>query len=119
MNKSGAEIIVETIAREGVEVVWGIPGGSNLPLYDALYGSRLRHVLARHEQGAGFMAQGWARSTGQHRGVHRDLGAGGDQSPHGARRRQARLGAHRRDHRPGLASPSWALTPSRRWTPTA
>jgi acetolactate synthase-1/2/3 large subunit len=65
MKRSGAEIIVETIAREGVEVVWGIPGGSNLPLYDAIYGSRLRHVLARHEQGAGFMAQGWARSTGR------------------------------------------------------
>jgi acetolactate synthase-1/2/3 large subunit len=65
MKKSGAQIIVETIWREGVEVVWGIPGGSNLPLYDALYGSTLRHVLARHEQGAGFMAQGWARSTGK------------------------------------------------------
>jgi acetolactate synthase I/II/III large subunit len=65
MKASGARIIVELIEREGVEIVTGIPGGSNLPLYDALYDSKLRHVLARHEQGAGFIAQGMARSTGR------------------------------------------------------
>ncbi len=43
----------------------GIPGGCNLPLYDALRASRIRHVLARHEQGAGFIAQGMARVTGR------------------------------------------------------
>ena len=64
MKRNGAQIIVGIIEREGVEIVSGIPGGSNLPLYDALYGSRLRHILARHEQGAGFIAQGIARSTG-------------------------------------------------------
>jgi len=65
MKESGARILVELLRREGVGVVSGIPGGSNLPLYDALYGSGLRHVLTRHEQGAGFIAQGLARSTGR------------------------------------------------------
>jgi acetolactate synthase-1/2/3 large subunit len=64
MKATGAEIVVELIKREGVSVVTGIPGGSNLPLYDALYDSGLHHVLSRHEQGAGFIAQGMARSTG-------------------------------------------------------
>jgi acetolactate synthase-1/2/3 large subunit len=65
MKATGAEIVVELIKREGVSVVTGIPGGSNLPLYDALYDSGLHHVLSRHEQGAGFIAQGMARSTGK------------------------------------------------------
>jgi acetolactate synthase-1/2/3 large subunit len=65
MKATGARIIVKLIEREGVRYVSGIPGGANLPLYDALYDSGLRHVLARHEQGAGFIAQGMARSTGK------------------------------------------------------
>jgi acetolactate synthase-1/2/3 large subunit len=65
MKATGARIIVRLIEREGVEYVAGIPGGANLPLYDALYDSTLKHVLTRHEQGAGFIAQGIARSTGK------------------------------------------------------
>ncbi|MGE5391227.1 MAG: biosynthetic-type acetolactate synthase large subunit [Deltaproteobacteria bacterium] len=65
MRCSGAEIIIKLLEQEGVEIVAGIPGGANLPLYDALYKSKIRHVLARHEQGAGFIAQGMARSTGR------------------------------------------------------
>ena len=65
MKASGARIIVKLIEREGIKYVAGIPGGANLPLYDALYDSALKHVLARHEQGAGFIAQGMARSTGK------------------------------------------------------
>jgi acetolactate synthase-1/2/3 large subunit len=70
MKANGAEIAIRLIEREGVRIVSGIPGGANLPLYDALYASSLRpeglvHVLARHEQGAGFIAQGMARSTGK------------------------------------------------------
>ncbi|GAB7080470.1 acetolactate synthase large subunit [Megalodesulfovibrio paquesii] len=66
----GAQIIVELLARQGVELVTGIPGGANLPLYDALAADwhtrgRIRHVLARHEQGAGFIAQGMARVSGR------------------------------------------------------
>lgn len=65
MNYSGAEIIIKMLERKGIEVISGIPGSANLPLYKALHDSKIRHVLARHEQGAGFIAQGMARSTGK------------------------------------------------------
>jgi acetolactate synthase-1/2/3 large subunit len=62
---SGAQIIIRQLERQGIRIIAGIPGGANLPLYDALSTSQtIRHVLARHEQGAGFIAQGMARSTG-------------------------------------------------------
>ncbi|MDR3630206.1 MAG: acetolactate synthase large subunit [Desulfocapsaceae bacterium] len=62
---NGAGIIIELLERQGITTLAGIPGGANLPLYDALNRSRkIRHILARHEQGAGFIAQGMARSTG-------------------------------------------------------
>lgn len=64
IEKTGAEIIVGMLERQGVQAVAGIPGGSVLPLYDALYASGIRHVLVRHEQGGGFIAQGMSRSTG-------------------------------------------------------
>ncbi|OGR40043.1 MAG: acetolactate synthase, large subunit, biosynthetic type [Desulfovibrionales bacterium GWA2_65_9] len=63
---NGAELVIRLLERQGVKRIPGIPGGANLPLYDALGASRsIRHILARHEQGAGFMAQGMARTTGQ------------------------------------------------------
>jgi acetolactate synthase I/II/III large subunit len=63
---TGAELTIELLERHGVTTVAGIPGGAVLPLYDALARSgRIRHVLARHEQGAGFIAQGMARVTGR------------------------------------------------------
>ena len=65
MKKSGAEIIVTLLERQGVTTVAGIPGGATLPLYDALRTSNIRHVLTRHEQGAGFLAQGMSRATGK------------------------------------------------------
>ena len=65
MQFSGAEIIIKMLEKEGITVVSGIPGGANLPLYHALAKSSIRHVLTRHEQGAGFIAQGMARSTGK------------------------------------------------------
>jgi len=66
MNRlSGSEIVIRLLERQGVQIVAGIPGGANLPLYDALCRSgKIRHVLARHEQGAGFIAQGMARVSG-------------------------------------------------------
>ncbi|MBI1955725.1 MAG: biosynthetic-type acetolactate synthase large subunit [Acidobacteria bacterium] len=63
---TGAEIVLECLRREGVEVVFGYPGGANIPLYDALYNSPIRHILTRHEQGAAFAAQGYARTSGRH-----------------------------------------------------
>lgn len=66
MTMSGAELIVRLLERQGIRTIAGIPGGAILPLYDALGGSdQIRHVLARHEQGAGFIAQGMARVSGQ------------------------------------------------------
>jgi acetolactate synthase-1/2/3 large subunit len=65
MEYTGAQIIITLLERYGIDTIAGIPGGSNLPLYDALHGSTIRHILARHEQGAGFIAQGMARSTGK------------------------------------------------------
>ncbi len=54
---SGAELTIRLLERQGVTVIAGIPGGCNLPLYDALAGSSvIRHILTRHEQGAGFIA---------------------------------------------------------------
>lgn len=63
--KSGAEVMVDTLQKNGVEVCWGYPGGSILPFYDVLYRSSLKHFLVRHEQGAAFAAQGYARVTGK------------------------------------------------------
>jgi acetolactate synthase I/II/III large subunit len=60
----GAEILIHFLEAKAVRFVAGVPGGAALPLYDALHGSRLKHILARHEQGAGFIAQGMARTTG-------------------------------------------------------
>ncbi len=66
MSMTGAELVIRLLERQGVRIIPGIPGGANLPLYDALSRSTaIRHVLARHEQGAGFMAQGMARTTGE------------------------------------------------------
>jgi len=65
MRKTGAQIITALLERQGIQIATGIPGGCNLPLYDALRDSGIRHVLARHEQGAGFIAQGMARATGR------------------------------------------------------
>jgi acetolactate synthase-1/2/3 large subunit len=63
---SGAQIVVRLLERQGITVVAGIPGGAILPFYDALSETdKIHHVLARHEQGAGFMAQGMARATGK------------------------------------------------------
>ena len=66
MKTTGADLIITLLERQGIETIAGIPGGANLPLYDALARNPcIRHVLARHEQGAGFMAQGMARVTGK------------------------------------------------------
>ncbi len=65
-ERSGADILVESLVRQGVEYVFGYPGGAVLPIYDALFGDeRIRHVLVRHEAGAAHAAEGYARSTGK------------------------------------------------------
>lgn len=64
MKQTGAQIIVKLLEMYGIKTVAGIPGGSILPLYDELNRSSIQHVLVRHEQAAGFLAQGMTRSTG-------------------------------------------------------
>jgi acetolactate synthase-1/2/3 large subunit len=66
MKMTGAELVIRLLERQGIRLIAGIPGGANLPLYDALARRPvIQHILARHEQGAGFIAQGLARTTGQ------------------------------------------------------
>lgn len=62
---TGSEILLESLKREKVEVVFGLPGGAVLPLYDALYSAGIHHLLVRHEQAAAFAADGYARATGR------------------------------------------------------
>jgi acetolactate synthase I/II/III large subunit len=59
------DAIMECLKAEGVDTVFGIPGGANLPTYDALYDSGVRHILCRHEQGAGHAAEGYAKASGK------------------------------------------------------
>src|SRR5436309_15007889 len=66
-ERTGAQVMCEALVRENVEVMFGIPGGAIMPFYHAMweYRDQLRHVLCRHEQGAGHAAEGYARSTGK------------------------------------------------------
>jgi acetolactate synthase-1/2/3 large subunit len=66
-SRTGAQLICEALLREGVEIMFGIPGGAIMPFYHAMweYRAQLRHVLCRHEQGAGHAAEGYARTTGR------------------------------------------------------
>ena len=63
--RKGSQIVLDCLRAEGVDLVFGYPGGAIMPLYDALDGSGVRHILTRHEQGAVFAAEGYARVTGQ------------------------------------------------------
>ncbi|HHU93378.1 MAG TPA: biosynthetic-type acetolactate synthase large subunit [Halanaerobiaceae bacterium] len=62
---SGAEIFIESLKREQVEVIFGYPGGKNIPIYNLLYDEPIKHILVRHEQAAAHAADGYARSTGK------------------------------------------------------
>src|SRR3546814_7171864 len=62
---SGACWLVQALAAEGVDTLFGYPGGAIMPFYDALHGAGLRHILVRHEQGAAFAANGYARASGR------------------------------------------------------
>src|ERR1700693_974142 len=65
-TQSGAEVLLRALKEQGVEVIFGYPGGAVLPIYDALFKqNHLRHILVRHEQGAVHAAEGYARTTGK------------------------------------------------------
>src|SRR5438270_6479900 len=65
MKRTGAQIVWEVLTEEQVDVVFGYPGGAIMPVYDAMLGYKIHHVLVRHEQGAAHMADGYARSSGK------------------------------------------------------
>jgi acetolactate synthase-1/2/3 large subunit len=65
MNTNGGDALIRSLELEGVEVIFGLPGGAILPVYDPIIDSPIRHVLVRHEQGAGHMAEGFAHATGR------------------------------------------------------
>ncbi|HNF26223.1 MAG TPA: thiamine pyrophosphate-binding protein, partial [Leptospiraceae bacterium] len=65
MRETGAQYLIRFLESKNVTCIAGMPGGSILPVYDALYGSRIQHIQARHEQGACFIAGGIARASGK------------------------------------------------------
>src|SRR5258705_2704416 len=65
MKLTGAQALIKSLEMEGTEVMFGLPGGAILPVYDPLIDSSIRHILVRHEQGAGHMAEGYAQATGR------------------------------------------------------
>jgi len=65
MQMDGGQALIRALEEEGVEVMFGLPGGAILPVYDPIIDSSIRHVLVRHEQGAGHMAEGYAQATGR------------------------------------------------------
>ena len=74
---SGARAIVEALEREKVRYIFGMPGGTNLPFYDALWDSKIKHILVRHEQAGAHMADAYGRVSSRRAGVcAADLGPG-------------------------------------------
>ncbi|MFN8026149.1 MAG: thiamine pyrophosphate-binding protein [Acidimicrobiia bacterium] len=65
MQLTGAQALIKSLEMEQTEVMFGLPGGAILPVYDPLIESSIRHILVRHEQGAGHMAEGYAHATGR------------------------------------------------------
>ena len=65
MKMTGAKILIESLKREGVEVIFGYPGGQVLPIFDQLYDAPIKLIFTRHEQGAAHAADGYARATGK------------------------------------------------------
>src|SRR5258705_775445 len=65
MRMRAVDAVMECLKAEGVDVVFGLPGGANIPTYDALHDGGIRHVLVRHEAGGGHAAEGYAKATGK------------------------------------------------------
>ena len=117
-GKTGAQMVREVLVAEGVDVVFGYPGGAIMPTYDAMPGYPIHHVLVRHEQGAAHMADGYARASGRVGVAIATSGPGatnlvtGSPPPCSTRRRWSASPAR-------SPPPRWAATPSRRWTSPA
>lgn len=65
ITRSGSQLLVEALQQEDVDFIFGYPGGAVLPLYDTFYDGKIKHILARHEQGATHAAEGYARVSGK------------------------------------------------------
>ena len=108
-HMTGAEMVVEALKDQGVEMVFGYPGGAVLPIYDAIFHqNKLRHILVRHEQGAAHAAEGYARSTGKVGVLLVTSGPGATNAITGLTDALMRFDPARLHHRPG-ADPSHRL----------
>src|SRR3569832_594598 len=65
MKLNGGQALIKSLEMEGVDTIFGLPGGCILPVYDPIIDSPIRHILVRHEQGAGHLAEGYAHATGR------------------------------------------------------
>ncbi len=101
MKLTGAQALIKSLEMEQVEVMFGLPGGAILPVYDPLIDSSIRHILVRHEQGAGHMASGYAHATGRPGVAMVTSGPGATNIVTAAVRRLHGLDPDRRDHRSG------------------
>ena len=102
MKTTGAKALLDSLKRQGVQVIFGYPGGAVIPIYDAIYEeAEIRHILVRHEQGAGHMAEGYALVTGK---VGVCLATSGPGATNLVTRHRRRYDGQRPDgrhHRPG------------------
>ena len=101
MKLTGAQALIKSLEMEDVEVMFGLPGGAILPVYDPLIDSSIRHILVRHEQGAGHMACGLRARDRPARRRDGHERSGRDQHRHAALRRVHGLDPDGRDHRSG------------------
>ncbi len=105
---TGAEMVIAALADQGVEHLFGYPGGAVLPIYDALFQQdKVNHILVRHEQGAVHAAEGYARSTGKVGAVLVTSGPGATNAVTGLTDALMRLDPDRRSHRPGADASDW------------
>ena len=100
------DALMEALKAEGVEVVFGLPGGANLPTYDALYDAGMRHILVRHEAGGGHAAEGYAKATGKVGVAFGTSGPGATNLVTPICRRDDGFRADGLHHRPGAHGPA-------------
>ena len=104
---TGAKALITSLEKEGVDVIFGLPGGANLPIYDALVDADFRHILVRHEQSAAHMADGYARVKRKAGVCFATSGPGADESYHGNRNSLCRLFPNDRGHGPSSLRNDW------------
>ena len=107
MELTGAQALIKSLEQQGVDTIFGLPGGAILPVYDPLIDSSIRHILVRHEQGAGHMAEGYALATGRPGVAMVTSGPGRHEHRHPYRQRPHGLDAARRGHRTSRLGRHW------------